>query len=218
MPQPTDTSMTVEKVLDLLFVEVTHGLLYSQCAKSLHEGFQQSTLMRYSWFFFAMSQAAAREAVLSLSKLTKKQQDSVTVYYLFNVLEKSPDRFCSDSADTVRKSVAAHRERLDKYRPLLESVWEHRDRVVAHLDRKHITHPSHLFTHSDVVNFTELEACLRDLLDILNHYARYLHKEWKVSHLESFVSGDVDILVKWMCEHGKPEEWARPPNFGDGAD
>lgn len=210
--------MKVDKALDLLFSEVTQGLLYFYCAKSLHEAFQQSTLMQRSYFFHTVSQAAAREAILSLSKLTKGQKGSVTVYYVLDLVEKNPSQFSSDRPDRARKSVADHRARLDTYKAFLGNVWEHRDRVVAHLDRRHINKPSDLLTRPEGVNLTRLGDCLRDLLGILNVYAGYYGREFRLSHLERYVSGDVDILVKWMCEHGKPEEWVRPPNFSHTAD
>jgi hypothetical protein len=210
--------MKVDKALDVLFSEVTQGLLYFYCAKSLHEAFQQSTLMQRSYFFYTVSEAVAREAILSLSKLTKEQKGSVTVHYVLNLVEKNPSQFSSDRPDGARESVADHRARLDDYKAFLENVWEHRDRVVAHLDRRRVTRPSDLFTRPDGVNLTKLGDCLRDLLGILNTYAGYYGREFKVNHLERLVAGDVDILVKWMCEHAKPEEWVRPPDFGDAAD
>jgi CRISPR/Cas system-associated endoribonuclease Cas2 len=203
----------VQEVLDLLFGQVTQGLLYFYCAQSLVEAFQQSTLMQRSYFFFTVYEAAVREAILALSKLTRIHRDSITVYYLFNLVEHNPRLLSSDSPESVRASVADHKGRLGKYGPLIESVREQRDRVVAHLDKRHVTNPSDLFAHPEGVNLTELGECLREVLDILNIYAGYYGSEFRASHLESFISGDVDILLKWMREHGRPEEWIRPPVF-----
>lgn len=203
----------VEKVQDLLFDQIVQSLLYFYCARSLHEAFRQSELMKRSYFFFAVYQAAVSEAILALSRILKEHKDSITIHYLFNLAENEPRLFSSDSPETVRSSVAAHRARLEEYGPLIDSVIEQRDRVGAHLDRRHVNNPSDLFAHPHGVNLTEVGECLREVLDILNLYARYYGKEFRASHLERAVAGDVDILLKWMKQHGRPEEWIRPPVF-----
>jgi len=204
----------VEGVLDLLFGQVMQGLLYFYCAQSLHEAFQQCPLMERSYFFFTVYHAALREAILALSRLTREHKDSITIYYLFNLVEHNPRLFSQDGPESLPTSLAAIKARLDKYGPLIESVREQRDQVLAHLDRKHVNNPSDLFAHPGGVNPTELGECLRELSGILNVFDADLYgKEFTVSHLQSFVSGDVDVLLRWMHEHGKPGEWIRPPVF-----
>lgn len=206
-----EPSEKVADVLDHLFVLVREGLVYFYCAQSLHRALQQNQLMKRSYFFYGVYQAAVREAILTLSKLASEHRDSITVYYLFNLVEHNPSLFSSDSPESVRASVADHKARLDKYRPLIESVREQRDRVIAHLDRRHVNNPSDLFTHTEGVKLTELGECMREVLDILNVYAGYYEREFRASYLEGFISGDVHILLNWMHEHGKPGEWIRPP-------
>lgn len=203
----------VKEVQNLLFSQTKQGLVYFYCARSLHKAFQESQLMKASYFFFGAYQAAGSEATLALARIMKEHPDSITIHYLFNLVEKNPRLFSPDNPESVRQAVAAHRRQLKKYELLIESVCEQRDRVGAHLDRKHVNNPSDLFTHLQGVNLTDLGECLGAVLDVLNFYASYYGYEFDPSHLESAIVGDVDILFKWMREHGRPEEWVRPPVF-----
>lgn len=204
---------TIEEVQNFLFGQITQGLVYFYCAWSLHKAFQESQFMKTSYFFFGVYQAAVREAIMALARIMKEHPDSITIYYLFNLLEKRPHLFSPDSPESVGQAVAGHKARLEKYGPLIESVCEQRDRVGAHLDRKHVNNPSDLFAHPQGVNLTELGECLWEVLDVLNFYAGYYGNEFDPSNLESAIVGDVDILLKWMSKHGRPKEWIRPPVF-----
>lgn len=203
----------VKEVQDLLFGQITQGLAYFYCAQSLYRGFRESQLMKNSYFFFGVYEAAKREAILALARIMKEHPDSITIHYLFNLLENNPRLLSSDNSESMRRAVAGHRAQLEKYEPLIESVCEQRDRVLAHLDRKHVNNPSDLFAYSQGVNLTELGDCLWEVLDVLNFYAGYYGNEFDPSNLEGAIAGDVDILLKWMRECGKPEEWIRPPVF-----
>lgn len=212
MANPSDREK-VEKVLERLMLEISQGLLCLYCAESVYEGSQRSPLMRQSWFFRTVQDATMRGAILALAKLTKKHKDSISVHYLFNLVDQNPRALCSDSPDTLRECVADHRATLDRFEGLIDSACEYRDRVVAHLDRKHVTQPSDVFAHPKGVNLTELGECLGQVLSIVNHYAGYYDKQFSLDHLKSFISGDVDILVEWMREYGTPAQWVRPPTF-----
>ena len=210
MKEPSDK---VRRVLNLLMEQIAQGLLYFYCARSLDKAFQQSGLMMRSYFFSVVYHAAMNEAVLALSRVMKEHKDSVTIHYLFNLVESEQHLLALDGPETVRRSVADHKSRLEKYQVLIESALEQRDRRGAHLDRKHVNTPSDVFKYPQGVNVSQLQECFVEVLDILNFYARYYDEAFVLSHLESAIEGDVDILLRWMREHGRPEEWIRPPVF-----
>lgn len=169
--------------------------------------------MKESYFFFGVYRATVREAVLTLARIMKEHPDSITIYYLFNLLESNPHLFSPHSPEDLRQTVADHKARLEKYESLIESISEQRDRVIAHLDRKHVNDPSHLFAHPHGVNLTELGKCLWEVLDILNSYAVYSGREFDPGNLRNAIAGDVGILLRWMSEYAEPGEWKRPPMF-----
>lgn len=208
-----DSREKVEMILDFLFGQLLQGLLYFQCSKSLHNAFQGSDLVKLSYFFAAVYRASLREAVLALARLVIDHRDSITIHYLLNYAENNSSLFSSVNPEEVRNAVKSHKVQLKKYEPLIESVREQRDRVLAHLDRKHINNPADLFLHPQGVNLTEVEECFQKVLEILNFYGGYYGREFNPKNLEKAVQGDVDILVGWMKEYGRPEEWVRPPVF-----
>jgi hypothetical protein len=204
----------IKKVLNLLFGQVMQGLIYFYCARSLDKARQESQLMEGSYFFFGVYRATIREAVFALSRIMIEHKDGITIHYLFNLVEQNARQLSQEDHEGVRNSVSSYKVHLQKYATLIESVREQRDRVAAHLDRKHVNNPSALFLHLEGVLLPELGKCLWEILDILNFYASYYGDgRYNVSDLKGAIEGEVNILLGWMQEHGRQEDWKRPPLF-----
>jgi hypothetical protein len=204
----------VKEVLNRLFGQTMQGLIYFHCARSLHRAFQESQIMTESYFFFGVYRAAMREATLALSRIMREHKDSITIYYLFNLIEDNAQLFSADDPEGLRQSVIDQKNQLEMHRVLIDSVSEQRNRVMAHLDRKHINAPADLFSHPDGVNLPELEKCLWEILDVLNFYAGYYGTgKFDVSDLESAITEEVDILLRWMRKYGRQEEWEKRALF-----
>jgi hypothetical protein len=218
---PGGQAMTVSRekigiVQEVLCHQTAEGLLFFYCAQSLHRAFEQNRLMKSSHFFQMAYQASVREAILTLARITREQGDSITIHHFFNLVENNPRLLSPDDTRAVKQSVKTHKELLARYQPLIESVCEQRDRVLAHFDKKHINDPSSLFEHPQGVNLTELGDCLREILSILKHWGvEYFDRDFIVSHFQGTINGDVDILLDWMNTYGRPGEWIRAPQFGE---
>jgi hypothetical protein len=208
-----DSPEKIQEIIDRLFGQLVQGTIYFYCSKSLHEAFQEGGLIRWSYLFNGVYLASVNEAVLALSRVVIEDESSITIHYLFNYAEHNPRLFSSQEIEDVRRSAETHKKRLQKYEQLIQSVKEQRDRVLAHLDKKHVNDPSALFSYPQGVNLTELGECLQELLDIFNFYAGYYDRGFDPGHLKEAISGDVDVLLRWMKEYGKPEEWIRHPVF-----
>jgi hypothetical protein len=203
----------LQEVLKFLMLMTDEGLRFLYCAESVYQGFQRSTVMRSSYFFITVEDATLRGAMLALAKITDGHRNAISIHYLFNLLEQNARVLCSDNPGTLRESVAEHKAALARFEGLIDSVREYRDRVVAHLDRRHVTQaPEEVIAHPKV-NLGELGECFRQVLEIVNYYVGYYDNEFSLGHLEPSISGDVDILVSWMNEHGKLGDWVRPPLF-----
>jgi hypothetical protein len=208
-----DTSNKIEKVLDMLFGQVVQGEVYFYNARSIYKAFQKNNLLKMSNFFFGIYLASIREAVLALARIVDANSNSISIYYLFNLVENNSRLLSQEDAKHIRDSIADQKAQLKIYDHLFVSVFDQRDRVLAHLDKKHINDPSNLFGNPKGVNLTDLGKCLNDILDILEFYYDYFEREHNISNIEEEITGDVDIILKWMNQYSKPDDWIRPPVF-----
>ena len=169
----------IETVQEALCGQVALGLAFYYCAQALHRAFSQNPPMKFSFFFRIVYSASVREAVLALARITKEHGDSETIYHFFNLVENNPRLLSPDDTRVVKQSVKTHRELLANHEPLIESVCEQRDRVLAHFDKKHVNDPSSLFAHPQGVDLTELGDCLREVLAILKYWgAEYFDRDF----------------------------------------
>jgi len=210
MEEPRDK---IERILESLLGQVTQGLLFFYCSRSLHAAFAREGIIKRSYLFYGAYLASTNEAILAVARTAIADSDSITIHYLLNYAENMPHLFSSDDHEIVRQSVKEQKGRLEGFAPLIDSIREQRDRVLAHLDRKHVNDPSALFAHPEGVDMTGVGRYLIAILDVVNFYAGFFNTEFDPRHLEAAIAGDIDILVRWMSQYGKPEEWIRPPIF-----
>ena len=132
-----------------------------------------------------------------LAKLAVVDKDSITIEYLLDAAIYTPSAFPSISSEELRTVIAQHRKQLEKLRPLIESVREQRDRVIAHLDRKHINDPAIIL--SNPVNMTEVGQCFETLLQMVNLYGGYYDgSEFSFDPIEHRVQAEIGYLITLM--------------------
>ncbi|RLI51185.1 MAG: hypothetical protein DRP09_19475 [Candidatus Thorarchaeota archaeon] len=185
----------IQDTIGFLGDQLERGWSYFQCAKSLHKADQANKLSSARYFFITVYQACLHEAVLVLSKLVIAHKDSITVFYLLDQAENNPHLFSHTTHENVDMFVKKHKELLGNYGSLIDSVRNQRDRVIAHLDRKHINDPS---TISNLpVNMVEVEKCFQDILEIINVYKKYYdNSEFCLAHAQQNIERDISFLTE----------------------
>jgi hypothetical protein len=140
--------------------------------------------------------ASLHEALLVLSKLIVDHEDSINLYYLLNQVTNNPHLLEYATHKDVQEALSEHRKTLEDYTPLRETVRIQRNRVIAHLDRKHINDPSTIL--STPVNMIELRDCYKELLEIVNVYKGfYDNSELHLTPLlDKRIEEDVDYLAE----------------------
>ncbi|MBE0411990.1 MAG: hypothetical protein IBX69_19860 [Anaerolineales bacterium] len=178
----------IKAILDLLTAELSVGILYLQIVSTLHAKFAHSDLLTYPCLLSGTYQACFNQALLSLAKLGIHERESVSIEYLLNCASQNTKAFRYASREQIEQKIESHRHLLQEKQPLFERVKVLRDRILAHLDRKHINEPG-LFERLDV-DFYEIGQCFEIFTEILNTYKGYFDR----SHLD--LSSSIQIIQK----------------------
>lgn len=165
-------------------------------AKRIHE-IQASKRINCVHYFFGITEESCIEsAILALSRVIVSHDDSINIQYLLNYAEQNHQIFSRAGRQEIMDRVQQHREQLNAISSLIANIKEQRDRTVAHLDRKHITNPSAVYTHPPL-NYREVENTFGLLLSIINTYSGYMSpsEEIRLDNIDSGVIEDLNYLV-----------------------
>jgi hypothetical protein len=194
----------MEAILGYLSHELHRGILFLNIVKALHTAYNKQQLTSARDFFAGTYEACLREALISFSKTVMPDQNSITIDYLLNCAMQSPHVFSRIAKADLQKLVTHHKAQLDAFRPLFENVKVQRDRILAHLDRKHINDPSAVF--AEPINMTEVERCFGVLLQIINGYNRVFdNSELSLKDAGESIHEDVGYLVQLMQVADTPQ-------------
>ena len=185
----------MKAILGYLSHEVHRGILFLNIVKALHTAYNKQQLTSARDFFAGTYEACLRGSLISFSKIVIPDQDSITIDYLLNCTLQSPQAFSRIAKDDLQRLVTRHKAQLDAFRPLFENVKVQRDRILVHLDRKHINDPSAVF--AEPIDMSEIERCFGALLQIINDYNHVFdNSELSVEDVGESIQEDVGYLVQ----------------------
>lgn len=194
----------IEAILGYLSNELLRGILFFNIVKALRNAYSKQQLTSARYFFAGAYEACLRESVISFSKIVTPDQDSITIEYLLNCALQAPRAFPWTTKADLQKLVARHREQLVTFQPLLENVKVQRDRILAHLDRKHINDPAAVF--AEPTDMAEVERCFGVLLGIVNDYKGVFdNSELHLESIGAFIQEDIPYLVQLMRFANTPQ-------------
>ena len=165
-------------------------------AKHIHEVRASKRIDCAHYFFSVVEEACLAYAILGLSKLLVRHDDSVTVEYLLNCSEGKPSIFPGVRREVIADCVSRHRDMLQSMSSTIANVKEQRDRAIAHLDRSHVNKPSAVYTHQPL-HYRDVEEAFGLVLGIVNSFAGYLNPSTDIrfDRLAPNVGDDVEYLV-----------------------
>jgi hypothetical protein len=186
----------LESLLNKLSEELLRGYGCWQIAQGIGSAQAEGNLAGAAQFISTVQEACMREAYLSLAKLGITEGESITIEYLLNVASQVPSRsFPLATREGIDRSVATHRGQLEQLAPVMDDLKLQRDRVLAHLDRKHINEPEAVAP--ELVETQQIEVCFHVFLGILNTYRRYFGSaELSFEKVEADLRAEVGYVVR----------------------
>jgi hypothetical protein len=184
----------IKAILDLLTAELSAGILYLQIASTLHAKYAHSDLLASPCLLSMTYQACFNQVVLSLARLGIHERESVSIEYLLNCAWQNTKAFRFTDRQELEGQIKTHRQLLLEKGPFLEKVKALRDRMLAHLDRKHINEPEIISTLQ--IQFDQIEQTFETFLQILNYYKEsYDSTQIDLSTSKQMLREDIARLV-----------------------
>lgn len=184
----------IKAILELLSSELAKGRLCFQIAQCLQHKLKHSGPLISPSFLSGSYQACLDQAILSLAKLGIFERESVSVEYLLNCASQNVKAFRFASLGELEMKIEHHRHLLAEQKPFFDKVKGMRDRILAHLDRKHINEPDVI--EQVQIEFNEIDHCFTIFVEILNTYKGYYDRsQLDLSSNQQIIQDEVDNLV-----------------------
>lgn len=189
------SSLKIKDILSYLSDQLGRGWLALQVSKYLYQAFQNSKITSARYFFISAYLSCTESAVLALSRLVIPNQDSINIEYLLNTAKHNSKVFSNVGKEEVLKAILEHEQKLKTIASLMVSIKDHRDRTLAHLDRKHINDPAAIIANPSI-DMQEVEKVFYLILQIINTYKGYLDSsELYLTNLEKEIEDDLGYLL-----------------------
>jgi len=165
-------------------------------AKHIHEALISKRIRSTYYFFNTTERSCIESAIIALSKIVIPHDDSISIQYLLNYVEQNSQVFSRAESQTIINNVKEHRQQLNAISPLIANIKEQRDHTIAHLDKRHITNPSSLYTYPPP-NYIEVENAFELLLNMINTYLGYLvpSNDFRLHSLDARIAEDSNYLI-----------------------
>lgn len=119
--------------------------------------------------------SARREAILAAARLASTDQESLTMHYLVDHARNHPQIFRAAPPGDLEQVLNRWDEGWRQWLGFADTLRAHRDRLLAHLDRKVLNEPEALSGLQ--VRLDEVEGLLEFMLDTLSAiYSLYYHE------------------------------------------
>lgn len=185
-------------IISFLSDQLIRGWVAFLTAKYLNLLYQTDKITSSRHFFAAAYLSCTESSILALSRIIITHGDSISVEHLLNCVTQNAARFPHADKQTVLRSVDEHMRELYRIEIFLGTLKTHRDRTLAHLDRKYVNNPTEIFATPDI-DMRQVEQTYRLLLNILNTYKGYVESsDLHLSALETDIESDLDYLISLM--------------------
>lgn len=187
----------VELLLEHLSLEMERGVGCLEVVKAINLAGPEEKLVSGTTFIGTVHEACEREALLSLAKLLIAEAESISVDYLLNCALEVPGKvFPHASRVTLEAAVSRHRRQLAEREALRDDLKARRDRMLAHLDRKHVNDPEVL--PSGAVDWEAIEAGFEIAGEIINACRGYFGMPaLALDEVRQGLRGELTDLVDW---------------------
>ena len=191
------SSSRANDIIEQLTIQLAKGWQSYLVAKHVHERRANKRISSAVYFFNTIEMSCLETAILTLSKLLVPQADSITIPYLLNFAEQNPSEFPKAQVEGLTEAIARHREQLETLETLVANIKEQRDRIIAHLDKLHVSNPNAIST-IPLLDYREVESVFKTIHDIINENASYLMPDTFIflGALGRNIKEDVEYITK----------------------
>jgi len=209
----------IEKIREtakILTSQISIGWDYFVLAKFIREAYAKGRIKGAHEVLTQSYAACWDAAILSVTKVMDKQSGSLSLSYLLNCVEASSKDYPSLTTDELKKQIADHRQELESIEARIPGIWDERDRIVAHLDRRHVNAPASVYTNPPI-ELNDLHGAIRALRRILLIYNAQLQAGGISIDQSQMIWDDLEKLIRLLETDSKSGLTKPGANGGDSA-
>ena len=188
-------NINIKEITRLLTSQISVGWNYFVIAKFIREAYEEDRIKGSHTIFTNSYSACWDAAILSVTKVLDKQNDSINIKYLLNCIEGSSINYPSLTKDEIKQQIINHRVEINSIEESIPGIWDERDRIVTHLDRKHVNDPANVFSNPRI-ELDDLHSSIRALRRILLTYNTQLKAEGISIDENQYIWDDLERLIR----------------------
>lgn len=165
----TQSIEKIREIAKILTSQISIGWDYFVLAKFIREAYANGRIKGAHEVLTQSYAACWDAAILSVTKVMDKQPGSLSISYLLNCVEASSRDYPSLKTDELKKQIAEHKHELESIEERIPGIWDERDRIIAHLDRKHVNAPASVYTNPPI-ELDDLHGAIGSLRGMLLVY------------------------------------------------
>lgn len=195
-----EQNANIPEIVRILASQISVGWHYFVIAKFIREAYKKDRIQGAHTIFANSYSACWDAAILSVTKVMDKQKDSLSLTYMLNCIEADANNYPLLTEDELRKQISEHRQELHGLESKIPGIWEERDRIVAHLDRKHVNNPASVYSNPPI-ELDELHSAIRTLRRILLIYNTQLEAGGISIDESKYIWDDLESLIRLIGEN-----------------
>src|SRR5215216_109664 len=192
----------IRDVIKILMSQISLGWDYFVVAKFIREAYGSARVAGAHAILTRAYETCWDAAILAVSKVLDNHKDSLSVKYLLNCLDSVPMQYPGLTRGALAKQIAEHRAEIADIEAQIPGIWDERDRIVAHLDRKHVYAPASVRS-SPPIEMDDLHSAIRALRRILLIY----NQQWQALGISIDSSqeiwNDLEKILRLLNEDGQ---------------
>jgi hypothetical protein len=192
----------IREVVKILMSQISLGWDYFAVAKFVYEAYGNARVAGGHAILTRTYETCWDASILAVSKVLDNHKDSLSIKYLLNYFDSVPMQYPGLTRDALRKQIAEHRAEVADIEAHIPGIWDERDRIVAHLDRKHAYAPASVRS-SPPVEMDDLHSAIRALRRIMLVY----NQQWQALGISIDSSqeiwDDLEKILRLLSEDGQ---------------
>lgn len=195
----TEPWSNIREIVKILTSQISIGWHYFVIAKFIREAYEKDRIKGAHTIFTNSYSACWDAAILSVTKVIDKQKGSLSLRYMLNCIEAVPSDYPGLGKTELSRQIDDHRQELQALEEKIAGIWDERDRIVAHLDRKQVNDPASVFSNPRL-KLDDLHSAIRTLRRILLIYNTQLEAEGISIDENQYIWNDLERLIRLLEE------------------
>lgn len=195
----TENNEKIQEIVRILTSQISIGWHRFVTAKFIREAYEKGRVRGAHTIFTNSYSACWDAAILAVAKVIDKHKDAISLTYMLNCIETNSKNYPALTEKEILEQINKHRKELQEITDKIPGIWDERDRIIAHLDRKHVNAPTTVYSKPPI-ELDDLHSAIRTLRQILLVYNTQLDAMGISIDESEYIWNDLEKLISLLDE------------------